>query len=92
MFYPWGEYVKVGAVLRHCAYEVMALHGCLHSEIQVYVLDLIIWTHILSGKKKRIKSLKNINGSTNTLHCEAKNSIVCYVFSNLASESDSMKP
>ncbi|ONK66396.1 uncharacterized protein A4U43_C06F7410 [Asparagus officinalis] len=33
-FYPWPEYVKVGAVLRHCAYEVTALHGCLHSEIQ----------------------------------------------------------
>lgn len=33
-FYPWSKYVKVGAVLRHCAYEVMALHGCLHSEIQ----------------------------------------------------------
>ncbi|KAJ8768581.1 hypothetical protein K2173_022698 [Erythroxylum novogranatense] len=33
-FYPWSEYVKVGAVLRHCAYEVMALHGVLHSEIQ----------------------------------------------------------
>ncbi|XAR70232.1 hypothetical protein NMG60_11027020 [Bertholletia excelsa] len=32
--YPWLEYVKVGAVLRHCAYEVMALHGVLHSEIQ----------------------------------------------------------
>ncbi|KAG2677137.1 hypothetical protein I3843_12G086800 [Carya illinoinensis] len=33
-FYPWSEYVKVGAVLRYCAYEVMALHGVLHSEIQ----------------------------------------------------------
>lgn len=32
--YPWSEYVKVGAVLRYCAYEVMALHGVLHSEIQ----------------------------------------------------------
>ncbi|MBA0794343.1 hypothetical protein Gohar_018680 [Gossypium harknessii] len=29
------EYVKVGAVLRYCAYEVMALHGVLHSEIQL---------------------------------------------------------
>ncbi|KAI3987918.1 hypothetical protein MKX01_021032 [Papaver californicum] len=33
-FYPWSEYVRVGAVLRYCAYEVMALHGVLHSEIQ----------------------------------------------------------
>ncbi|XP_027183263.1 aluminum-activated malate transporter 9-like [Coffea eugenioides] len=33
-FYPWSEYVKVSAVLRYCAYEVMALHGVLHSEIQ----------------------------------------------------------
>jgi hypothetical protein len=35
-YYPWSEYVKVGAVLRYCAYEVMALHGVLHSEIQVF--------------------------------------------------------
>ncbi|KAH1114540.1 hypothetical protein J1N35_007918 [Gossypium stocksii] len=28
------EYVKVGAVLRYCAYEVMAFHGVLHSKIQ----------------------------------------------------------
>ncbi|KAK4771426.1 hypothetical protein SAY87_031958 [Trapa incisa] len=33
-FYPWSEYAKVGNVLRYCAYEVMALHGVLHSEIQ----------------------------------------------------------
>ncbi|MCL7037504.1 hypothetical protein MKW94_024800 [Papaver nudicaule] len=32
--YPWAEYVKVGTVLRYCAYEVKALHGVLHSEIQ----------------------------------------------------------
>ncbi|KAI4370257.1 hypothetical protein MLD38_018624 [Melastoma candidum] len=34
LFYPWQEYIKVGAVLRYCAYEVMALHGVLHSEIR----------------------------------------------------------
>ncbi|XP_050945856.1 aluminum-activated malate transporter 9-like [Cucumis melo] len=33
-FYPWREYVKVGAVLRYCAYQVMALYGVLHSQIQ----------------------------------------------------------
>lgn len=32
--YPWHQYVKVGAVLRHCAYSVVALHGCLQSAIQ----------------------------------------------------------
>ncbi|KAJ0989966.1 hypothetical protein J5N97_008322 [Dioscorea zingiberensis] len=32
--YPWKQYVKLGAVLRHFAYTAVALHGCLESEIQ----------------------------------------------------------
>ncbi|XP_006646302.1 aluminum-activated malate transporter 4-like [Oryza brachyantha] len=32
--FPWSHYARVGAVLRHCAYEVVAMHGCLRSEIQ----------------------------------------------------------
>lgn len=32
--YPWQNYVKVGAILRHCTYSVVALHGCLRSAIQ----------------------------------------------------------
>lgn len=31
---PWQQYVKVGAALRHFSYTVVALHGCLQSEIQ----------------------------------------------------------
>lgn len=34
--YPWQKYVKLGSVLRHFAYTVAALHGCLESEIQVH--------------------------------------------------------
>ncbi|KAJ3695189.1 hypothetical protein LUZ60_000566 [Juncus effusus] len=33
-FYTWSHYVKVASTLRHCAYEITALHGCLRSDIQ----------------------------------------------------------
>ncbi|CAA7014499.1 unnamed protein product [Microthlaspi erraticum] len=33
--FPWQHYVKVGAVLRQFGYTVVALHGCLKTEIQV---------------------------------------------------------
>ncbi|MCO5586931.1 hypothetical protein L7F22_040875 [Adiantum nelumboides] len=32
--YPWQKCIQVGAILRHCAYSVCALHGCVLSEIQ----------------------------------------------------------
>ncbi|KAF8027228.1 hypothetical protein BT93_E0212 [Corymbia citriodora subsp. variegata] len=31
---PWQQYVKFGVALRRFGYTVMALHGCLHTEIQ----------------------------------------------------------
>lgn len=31
---PWKQYVKLGAALRHFGYTVVALHGCLKTEIQ----------------------------------------------------------
>ncbi|KAK4420155.1 Aluminum-activated malate transporter 12 [Sesamum alatum] len=32
--FPWQQYVKLGDVLRHFGYTVVALHGCLQTEIQ----------------------------------------------------------
>ncbi|RDX70476.1 Aluminum-activated malate transporter 12, partial [Mucuna pruriens] len=31
---PWHQYTRVGAALRHFSYTVVALHGCVRSEIQ----------------------------------------------------------
>ncbi|OVA16538.1 Aluminum-activated malate transporter [Macleaya cordata] len=71
-FYPWSEYVKVGAVLRYCAYEVMALHGVLHSEIQApYNLRIAFQSEISEASNQAaelVRSLgKDINNMKHTL-------------------------
>ncbi|KAJ8638781.1 hypothetical protein MRB53_015475 [Persea americana] len=60
-FYPWSQYVKVGAVLRHCAYEVMALHGVLHSEIQApYNLRVAFQSEILDASSQAAELVRSL--------------------------------
>ncbi|XP_042419230.1 aluminum-activated malate transporter 9-like [Zingiber officinale] len=61
-FYPWAEYVSVGSVLRHCAYEVMAMHGCLHSEIQApYSLRCAFRADILDTATRAAELLRSLS-------------------------------
>ncbi|XP_042374476.1 aluminum-activated malate transporter 9-like isoform X1 [Zingiber officinale] len=80
MFYPWGEYVKVGAVLRHCAYEVMALHGCLHSEIQAaYNLRCTFRTEILDATDQAAELLRRLAKDINNMKHNVQTSLLKHV-------------
>ncbi|XP_061988937.1 aluminum-activated malate transporter 9-like [Rosa rugosa] len=60
-FYPWSEYVKVAAVLRYCAYEVMALHGVLHSEIQApYNLRITFQSEIKEATSQAAELVRSL--------------------------------
>ncbi|XVF53002.1 hypothetical protein PTKIN_Ptkin05aG0063400 [Pterospermum kingtungense] len=60
-FYPWSEYVKVGAVVRYCAYEVMALHGVLHSEIQApYNLRITFQSEIQNATNQAAELVRSL--------------------------------
>ncbi|KAG7547100.1 Aluminum-activated malate transporter [Arabidopsis suecica] len=48
--FPCQQYVKVGAVLRQFGYTVVALHGCLQTEIQVSLITLIMSCFVINLK------------------------------------------
>ncbi|XP_062225152.1 aluminum-activated malate transporter 9-like [Phragmites australis] len=79
-FYPWAEYVKVGNVLRHCAYEVMALHGCVHSEIQApYNLRCAFQSEILDATSQAAELLRGIAKDVNNMKWSLQTSLLKHV-------------
>ncbi|KAL6626986.1 hypothetical protein ACP70R_030712 [Stipagrostis hirtigluma subsp. patula] len=79
-FYPWAEYVKVGNVLRHCAYEVMALHGCVHSEIQApYNLRCAFQSEILDATNQAAELLHSLAKDVNNMNWSLQTSLLKHV-------------
>ncbi|KAF3448641.1 hypothetical protein FNV43_RR09354 [Rhamnella rubrinervis] len=76
-FYPWSEYVKVGAVLRYCAYEVMALHGVLHSEIQApYNLRVTFQTEIQDATNQAAELVRRLGKDVSNMKRTLKSSLL----------------
>nr|TKW12123.1 hypothetical protein SEVIR_5G016200v2 [Setaria viridis] len=80
LFYPWAEYVKVGNVLRHCAYEVMALHGCVHSEIQApYNLKCAFRYEILDATNQAAGLLRSLAKDVKNMKWSLQTSLLKHV-------------
>ncbi|GKV27000.1 hypothetical protein SLEP1_g36210 [Rubroshorea leprosula] len=83
-FYPWSEYVKVGAVLRYCAYEVMALHGVLHSEIQApYNLRIAFQTEILDATSQAAELVRRLGKDISNMKRSVTTSLLKRVHSSI---------
>ncbi|XP_057511237.1 aluminum-activated malate transporter 9-like [Actinidia eriantha] len=82
-FYPWSEYVKVGAVLRYCAYEVMALHGVLHSEIQApYNLRITFQKEIQDATTQAAELVRSLGKDVSNMKRTLKTALLKRVHSS----------
>jgi len=57
-----------GAVLRHCTFEVLALHGCLHSEIQApYYLRKAFESELLEASREAAALVRELGRNINNM-------------------------
>ncbi|XP_009334484.2 aluminum-activated malate transporter 9-like [Pyrus x bretschneideri] len=76
-FYPWSEYVKVAAVLRYCAYQVMALHGVLHSEIQApYNLRITFQSEIHEATSQAAELVRSLGQDISDMKRSTRTSLI----------------
>ncbi|KAL6850119.1 hypothetical protein ACP4OV_020746 [Aristida adscensionis] len=66
-FYPWAEYVKVGKVPRHCAYEVIALHVCTQKFRAPYNLRCAFQSEILDATNQAADLLRSLAKDVNNM-------------------------
>ncbi|KAM0873540.1 hypothetical protein ACQ4PT_037998 [Festuca glaucescens] len=66
--YPWKSFTKVGGALRHCYFAVMALHGCIHSEIQAPPEKRKVFiAQIHKVRSEGVKVLRELGNSVKTM-------------------------
>ncbi|KAK4262834.1 hypothetical protein QN277_028339 [Acacia crassicarpa] len=77
LFYPWSEYENVGAALRYCAYEVMALHSILHSQIQApYNLRITLGSEIQEVTEQAAELVRELGRDINNMKWCVKSSLI----------------
>ncbi|KAF7828204.1 aluminum-activated malate transporter 9-like [Senna tora] len=76
-FYPWSEYENVGAALRYCAYEVMALYGILHSQIQApHNLRVAFGSEIQEASSQAAELVREMGRDISNMRQRPKNSLI----------------
>ncbi|TKY70988.1 Aluminum-activated malate transporter 9 [Spatholobus suberectus] len=82
--YPWSQYVTVGAVLRHCAYEVMALHSIAHAEIQVpHKLRVVFRSEIQEASNQGAELVRILGRDISRMKWSLKNSHIKRLHSSI---------
>ncbi|KAJ7541860.1 hypothetical protein O6H91_10G080100 [Diphasiastrum complanatum] len=66
--HPWKKYLKVGVAMRHCAYGIVALHSCLHSDAQApFLLRQVFREELLQVATEAASVLQDLSETIKTM-------------------------